>query len=376
MLSHPLFWFPVFRSHIPKSFHVGGKILAVALGSPWPAVPEPQPKANVDTPVVAPPRKRPPPTPRPGEPLHPLANAFIDQLNQLNERWQSAARTSCKQFCAWLQEHWQIPKETTLADLELAEVTPATLTVYAEHLAEVYSNRNTRRGKLLAIRRWFQFLHAHGFISRDPALNLPRVRKQPSSLNRHVSSQQVRAFLDAVVQHSPYPERDVALFGCLAALGLRPRELLQMRIDDLDLYSAQVRILGKGNRERLVPLNGTLLLTLERYLAQAAPWQEGDLLWLDLGAPLSMHKLRKLFHTYREAAGIPDDVGGPHLFRHYFISQNLKAGVSLHDLAAVVGHANIRSLEAYFHVSTEELRSVLQDAQEEVTVYGAAAGTA
>ncbi len=350
--------------------------MAVALGLPWPVEPESQPKLGVDTPAVAAPPKRPRLNPRPRQPLHPLADAFIEQLNRLNERWQGSARTTCRQFCAWLQEHRQVLAETPLANLDLDTVTPGTLATYADHLAVVYANRNTRRGKLLAIRRWFQFLHEHGLISRDPAMNLPRVRKQPSCLNRHLSAQQVSAFFDAVIQLSPHPARDIAMFGCLAALGLRPRELLQLRIDDLDLHSAQVRVLGKGNRERLVPLNGTLLLSLERHLAGAASWKTGDLLWLDQGSPLSADKLRRLFHTYRRAGGIPDGVGGPHLFRHYFISQSLKAGVDLHDLAAVVGHSNIRSLEAYFHVSADELATVLEAAREEVPADGASAGTA
>jgi site-specific recombinase XerD len=298
-------------------------------------------------------------------PVHPLADAFIEHLNQLNERWQNSARSACRHFCTWLQEQHRGSDGRPPDPLDLELVTPSTMDAYVQHLAVAYPNQNTRRGKLHAIRRWFRYLHAHGLISRDPCMNLPRIPKQPSRLNRLLSPQQVSAFFQAVLELSPFPERDVALFGCLAALGLRPRELLEMRVDDLDLHGAQLRVLGKGNRERLVPINGTVLLSLERYLAHEAPWMSGDRLWRDRRHPLSMHKLRNLFHRYRQAAGIPGDVGGPHLFRHYFITQNLMSGTDLRDLAAVVGHSNIRSLEAYFHVSNDDLRAVLTSAREE-----------
>ena len=310
------------------------------------------------------------------KPMHPLAQEFLAQLDLLNERWQHNASVLCRHFCLWLEKEMQASAGANPQSLDLAKVTPAMMTAYLQHLEVEYPNRNTRRARIYGLRRWFRYLTDHGHIPRDPCISLPPIPRQPPKLNRLLSREQVEAFFHAIPPLSSFPERDLAMFGCLSNLGLRPTELVSMTVGDIDWHGGLIHVQGKGNRDRLVPLNGPLLLALERYVAtQESDSPEGDL-WLDQGRALTTGRLRSLFHRYRKAAGIPSGAGGPHVFRHFFITQNLLAGANLRDLAAIVGHSNVRSLEAYFHVSTEQLRAQLTTALKKEGTHEPSAGPA
>lgn len=294
--------------------------------------------------------------------LHPLGAEFLDHLTRVNERWHQTASAVCRHFCAWLQDSGHLPPGTELAAIDLAQLTRDILACYAKQLEVDYPNGNTRRSKLYGLRRWFRYLVDHGHIASNPCLSLPPVPREPSTLDRMLTADHVAAFFQAVYVHSPFPERDVALFGLLANLGLRPGEVVGLTVGSLDLLAGLIKVHGKGNRERLVPLNGPVMSAIERYLPYRQPASDDEPLWIEKGSALTPDKLRSLFHHYREVARIPDNIGGPHVFRHFFITQNLLVGADLRDLAAVVGHTNVRSLETYFHVSTETLRTGLNKA--------------
>lgn len=295
---------------------------------------------------------------------HPLTTAFLDHLTLLNERWHSNAKAACRHFCQWLHQLVAEPGCDPVV-LNLSQVTPLTMAAYVQHLESRYSNRNTQRSQVYALRRWFRYLQSHGHIKQDPSRYLQSIPRQPSGLNRLLTPDAVSSFFQAIHDLSSSPERDLAMFGCMASLGLRPGEVLRMTAGDLDPHAGMIKVHGKGNRDRLVPLHGPLLLAIERYVSTQMLKTPGDPIWQESGLPISPAQLRTLFHRYREGAGVPREVGGPHVFRHFFITQNLLAGADLRDLAAVVGHTSVRSLETYFHVTTDQLRAELITSLEE-----------
>jgi site-specific recombinase XerD len=253
----------------------------------------------------------------------------------------------------------------------LTEVSKEYLLGYYRHLEDqVHSGklaRGTFRLHIQAVRRWFTYLYVQHHIYSDPSTTIPVVKGREKAAHRIVTETEARAFIVSVIKHSLNPLQDLALFSVLSGLGLRPSEAANLTVGDVDREAALLRVLGKGNKERAVPLPGPVLLALERHMAARGHVPDDAPLWIGVrGGQLTYEQLRVRFHHFRRLSGIDRNVGGPHVFRHYFITQNLLNGVDLEDLAAIVGHDNIRALQPYFHTTPEGMRAAILRAYGEV----------
>jgi integrase/recombinase XerD len=212
-----------------------------------------------------------------------------------------------------------------------------------------------------AVRGLYRFAVREGHLERDPMENLkaPRAFK---ALPRFLTTAQVEALLDAPDTARPLGLRDRAILEVLYATGLRVSELISLRPGDVDLELGVLRCLGKGRKERLVPLGREARRWVERYVAEARPRlgrRRGseELFLSQRGCRLSRMGLWGIVRRHAVTAGV-GHVLTPHVLRHSFATHLLEHGADLRALQAMLGHADISTTQIYTHITRERLRQV------------------
>ena len=212
-----------------------------------------------------------------------------------------------------------------------------------------------------AIRGLYRFAVREGRIETDPMENLkaPRAFK---ALPRYLSARQIEELLEAPDTATPLGIRDRAILEVLYASGLRVSELIGLRPLDVDLRVGVLKCLGKGGKERLVPVGSVAAGWVERYLAEVRPGlvrgRPAPVLFLNQrGGRLSRMGLWGIVRRHAVAAGVAR-VLTPHVLRHSFATHLLERGADLRALQAMLGHADISTTQIYTHVSRERLRKV------------------
>ena len=232
---------------------------------------------------------------------------------------------------------------------------------YLLALREAGLNPRSVARHLSAIRQFHRFLVREGIVTEDPTAHLesPRPwRRLPGVLSRA----EVERLLAPRPLHSPQAFRDRAMLEVLYASGLRVSELVGLRLSDLDFNVGVVRVLGKGNKERLVPLGDAAIESLRAYLTQARPLLERRRAVPHLflgrhGRGLTRQMFWILLRRYVRAAGITKRVT-PHTLRHSFATHLLEGGADLRVVQLMLGHADIGTTQIYTHVSRARLKAI------------------
>lgn len=217
---------------------------------------------------------------------------------------------------------------------------------------------------LVAVRVFFAYLLAEKVITEDPArhLDAPRLWR---SLPQVLSFPEVEGLLAAPERGEPRGLRDAAMLEVLYATGVRVSELLGLRLNDIHLDAGYLRCLGKGSKERVIPLGGQADATLQLYLAKARPvllqGKRSDVLFVNLrGGPLTRQGFWKIVKRYGVRAGISGKLS-PHVVRHSFATHLLENGADLRSVQIMLGHADISTTQIYTHVNRERLRRLYED---------------
>jgi integrase/recombinase XerD len=216
---------------------------------------------------------------------------------------------------------------------------------------------------LVAVRGFYAFLLAEGRRDVDPAsrIEAPRPWKV---LPRVLDGNDVERLLAAPKGDDPRSLRDRAMLELLYATGLRVSELVGLRLGDLHLDAGYVRCLGKGSKERVVPLGAAANAALQGYLARGRPAlvaeRRSEALFVNRsGRALTRQGFWKLLRGYGERAGIGTSFS-PHTLRHSFATHLLEHGADLRSVQVLLGHANISTTEIYTHVNRERLRRLYE----------------
>jgi integrase/recombinase XerD len=212
---------------------------------------------------------------------------------------------------------------------------------------------------LSAARQWFLYLVREDGLPADPTalLSGPR-RRRPLPVT--VSRVEAERLVGAPAGETPRALRDRAALELLYAAGLRASELCNLRVDELHLTLGVVRPVGKGRKERVVPMGQPAVRALERYLESGRPLllkgRPSPYVFIGNRArPLSRMALFKIVRRYAKAAGIPRAIS-PHKLRHAFATHLLQGGADLRAVQEMLGHADIATTEIYTHVARDELR--------------------
>ena len=215
---------------------------------------------------------------------------------------------------------------------------------------------------LISLRNFFRFLAKEGRIHSDPTAEVD-APKLAQTLPRYLTLEEVDTLLRQPDLSTFLGLRDKAMLELLYATGMRVSELVHLRRSDFDPGLGIVRCLGKGNKERLIPVGTSALRALEAYLlARSAFGKNGEESFLFLnhrGGPLSRVGFWKILAGYGRRAGIPVSLT-PHLVRHSFATHLLERGADLRSIQLMLGHSDISTTQIYTHVLTQRLKQVYQ----------------
>ena len=285
--------------------------------------------------------------------------AFTDHLHverQLSTNTVQAYERDLRQYAQYV-----LAQRTS----ELSEVSQDMVLQYLGELRSRLLATTTVSRKLSAVAMFHRFLVRDGLALRDPTANLdaPKVlQRLPGAL----TEEEVDLLLAQPHGSRPTVLRDSAALELLYACGLRVSELVSLDVSDVDFEYGFVRCLGKGRKERIVPLGSRARESLNRYLSEARPKLdrelEADSLLLSLrGRRLTRVGMWQAIKKYAHRAGIRKNVT-PHTLRHSFATHLLARGADLRSIQEMLGHADIGTTQIYTHVSRDHLRREYLDA--------------
>jgi len=271
----------------------------------------------------------------------------------LSDAYQISTRHSLEEFASWLSKV-----------REITDPGAVTLDLITEYLGT-----RKRKGlaaasiklEVVAIKIFFRYLHIRKKVPRDVAevLTLPRVERYlPETLNEI----QVEQILESIDTKAPRGLRDRAIVELLYASGLRISELTEARLENLSLEEGVIRVTGKGNKTRLVPVGRKACEAIATYLQNQRPEfvkkKTGSHIFLSIrGGKLTRERVWQIVEKLAKRAGLETHVY-PHLFRHSFATHLLTNGADLRVIQEMLGHADISTTEIYTHVDQARMKSV------------------
>lgn len=217
---------------------------------------------------------------------------------------------------------------------------------------------------IVAVRGFFSWLLARGRIESNPAehVDSPKVWKRLPAV---LTPEEVERLLATPDCKTPLGMRDAAMLEVLYAAGLRVSELIHLRFQDLHLDAGYLRCMGKGSKERIIPMGQEAEGALHRYLANGRPEllrdRKSDVLFVKRkGGAISRQGFWKLVKSHGRAAGIEKEFS-PHTLRHSFATHLLENGADLRSVQAMLGHADISTTQIYTHINKERLKRLYDD---------------
>ncbi|UCH36578.1 MAG: site-specific tyrosine recombinase XerD [Armatimonadota bacterium] len=276
---------------------------------------------------------------------------FLDHValeRGLSNNTIAAYRRDLEAFLAFLAE---------IGAPKLADADESHLLRYLGRLRKAGAAPTTVLRKLSAVRSFYRYLMREGMIEQDPTANIESHRLE-TRLPGVLTLAQVEAMLAKPDSSTARGLRDRALLELLYATGLRVSEAVELEIGDVNLKLGFVRCMGKGSKERIVPLGRKAIEALEPYLASRKSGSTA-LFPGRAGGKLTRVACWKIIKRYAALAGIAERVS-PHTLRHSFATHLLERGADLRAIQEMLGHADISTTEIYTHVSADHLREVYQ----------------
>ncbi len=246
---------------------------------------------------------------------------------------------------------------------ELLGVNRQQLLAYLVQLRQAGRSASTVARKLASIKAFYRFLTAERYIRRNPAEVLEAANRG-LHLPKVLSVAEVDALLDTPNLGTPDGYRDKTMLEVLYATGMRVSELVNVPLKNVDLKMEYVIVMGKGSKERMLPLGRTALHYLEHYISVVRPQllhgkpdSSKALFVTGWGGPMTRERFYEIIVAYGQSAGLSKKVT-PHMLRHSFATHLLNNGTDLRVVQELLGHADISTTQIYTHLDIERLREV------------------
>jgi len=244
---------------------------------------------------------------------------------------------------------------------KLQQIEPILIRNYLRVLDQNQKSESSIKRNLVAIRMLLRFSKLTGLIEDDMTsiLESPKIwQKLPVICNK----QQVMELINAPKPSEPFYLRDKAMLELLYATGVRASELAGLKIPDINLDIGYLRCLGKGNRERVIPIGKAAIVATIEYLSElrpelAKPFSDDFLLLSRTGRSMSRIEIWRLVRKYAIRAGMPRNLTA-HTLRHCFATHLLAGGADLRSVQEMLGHVDIATTQIYTHVDQERLRKI------------------
>jgi integrase/recombinase XerD len=279
---------------------------------------------------------------------------FLATERGLSDAYQLSVRRTLETLAGWAEER----KFTAWRELGVEELS----NYLADQKGKGLEASSLRIG-LVHLKIFFRFLVSRNLIEADSAEPLLSP-KTGSYLPETLHEVQIVTLLESIDTTRPLGSRDLAILELFYASGLRLAEVCTVRLETLDLDDGFIRVTGKGNKTRIVPVGRRARVALEHYLANERPKlvkpHTSSHLFLSVrGGPLSPDRVRQIVKHRAKQAGIEQNMY-PHLLRHSFATHLLQNGADLRVIQELLGHADIATTQIYTHVDDQRLKKVHQ----------------
>ncbi|MBN2559949.1 MAG: site-specific tyrosine recombinase XerD [Phycisphaerae bacterium] len=246
----------------------------------------------------------------------------------------------------------------------ISDLTTLVVRAYLVRLSERHLALSSIARHLVSVKMFLRYLFIVGLMAEDVA-SLLETPKQWQNLPHTLRPRQVDAILSAPQAGEPFYARDRAILELLYATGMRVSELAALGIRDVNLNVGYVRCLGKGNKERVIPIGAYAMDALREYISGLRTTLTGsagsvDALFVSrTGRAMDRTNIWRLVSRYAAAAGITGPIG-PHTLRHCFATHMLEGGADLRIVQELLGHADVSTTQVYLHVDTSRLKAIHQ----------------
>jgi len=278
---------------------------------------------------------------------------FLAVERGLSENYQLSTQRSLSEFAQWCAAKKKIDHPCSV-----------TLPVISEYLADCKRaglSASSIKLIVVAMKIFFRFLAGKGEVERDPAeaLALPRIERYlPETLNEL----QVEQLLEKINTEVPHGLRDRAMIELLYASGLRTSELANARLENFSFEERVMRVTGKGNKTRIVPVGRKACEALAAYLSTERPKfvkrsSSSEIFLSERGTKLTTARIWQIMKKHARHSGLEKNIY-PHLLRHSFATHLLGNGADLRIIQEMLGHADISTTQVYTHVDQQRLKAV------------------
>jgi len=288
----------------------------------------------------------------------PTAEELVDRYLHYLSVERGASPNTVRAYSADLQRYLEWARREGTDPILLGH---RRMRLYLAELDRAGYSRRTVARRLSAVRSLFAYLVAEGLAPSDPSSVL-LTPKMPARLPKLVPTEALDALLNAPDTATPVGLRDSAVLELLYATGARVTEITGLTLGDIDMPQGQLTVMGKGSKERLVPMHPAAVARLRRYLTEGRPAllkkTPTDAVFLSTrGRPLSADAIRRLFKRYLAQTGAAMSLS-PHAMRHTFATHLVEGGADLRTVQELLGHVALSTTQIYTHLSMKRLQDV------------------
>lgn len=269
-------------------------------------------------------------------------------------RTVEAYRIDLQQFARYL--------ETEVGPLEVCGISAIHIRGFLKWLSDLQDGNRTLSRKLSSLASWFKYLKRQGIIKEDPMRKIRRP-KYERNLPKFFSEEEMLALLRIPDTSSKFGMRNRAILELLYSCGLRLMELAGLRLSDIDRHKKLIRVVGKGNKQRLIPIGSYALKSMDEYLKLRPDFiaeNSSDKVFLTRsGRDFNSNQLRTILMRY--IALIAREKGySLHSIRHSFATHLLSHGADLNAIREMMGHVNLSTTQIYTHLSLEDIKAAYE----------------
>jgi len=280
---------------------------------------------------------------------------FLSSERNYSKHTLKAYIADIKEFALVLKEMGIISADN--GDIDFTNLDETPIRTYINKLYGKNKKASISR-KLASVRTFFEFLVRNGTIKSNSAKLVP-TPKGEKRLPTFLTVDEVVKLVETPGSDNAYESRDRAILELLYSCGLRVSELVGINLNDLDLDLMSVKVLGKGNKERLVPLGSKASSAIKTYLSQRLDLKpKDDYLFVNSrGGRLTTRSIDRIIKKYAAISGIPKNIS-PHVLRHTFATHLLGGGADLRAIQEMLGHKSLSTTQRYTHTSIEKLMEI------------------
>lgn len=246
-----------------------------------------------------------------------------------------------------------------LGETKIENTDYLTLRKYLVGLKAQNLNNTSISRRLSSLRSFFRFLNRENYLKNNPVAGVSSPKKE-KRLPSFLTEEEITRLIESVIAKDESGLRDRAMLEVFYSTGVRISELAGLNLDNIDFISGVIKVLGKGKKERLVPIGDIAIGALRNYLDKRAKQSEAVFLNKN-GSRITDRGIRGIVAKYLRLASIKQGVS-PHTLRHSFATHLLNRGADLRSVQELLGHANLSTTQVYTHLTTERLKSIYDKA--------------